>query len=160
MPENWIAGSRVPMEVPAIAAIWLSVTVDIRSPSPVVAVTYTSAPAHRVSRLPLKAPGTGRSPAKKQQRKVEQRQPDVGQLLAEQELQLADRRGVHVEDGAELLSRTTPRAVSMAGMNTSSIGITAGTIATRLSISGCSGSAPRCRRGPPAGCRWPGRPPR
>ena len=33
-------------------------------------------------------------------------------------------------------SRTTPRAVSMAGMNTSSIGITAGTIATRLSISG------------------------
>ena len=54
MPENWIAGSRVPMEVPAIAAIWLSVTVDIRSPSPVVAVTYTSAPAHRVSRLPLK----------------------------------------------------------------------------------------------------------
>ena len=39
MPENWIAGSSVPMEVPTIAATWLSVPVDISSPSPVVAMT-------------------------------------------------------------------------------------------------------------------------
>jgi len=38
-PENWMAGSRVTMVVPKIAAIWLFRIDDISRPRPVAQVT-------------------------------------------------------------------------------------------------------------------------
>jgi hypothetical protein len=54
---------------------------------------------------------------------------DVGQLLAEQEFQPRDRRGVEIGDRAQLLLAHHAQRHQMAGMKISSSGITAGTIA-------------------------------
>ena len=54
MPEKVNAGATATRNVASIAASWLRVSVEIRSPIPIVQIEYSSAPADSTQALPTK----------------------------------------------------------------------------------------------------------
>ena len=135
-PENCMVGIIVPIIVKKRAAIWLRVNVDANRPTPVDTTLKISAASTSARKLPFTGTPNRVTARNDIRKKFSIPRATYGICLPSKNSVRVTGVTYRFRMEPSSFSRTTDRAVSIAGIIISSSGITAGTIAGKLLTSG------------------------
>ena len=129
IPENCAAGRMAMIAAAKIAAVWRAREHRDQQAEPGARQHIDDAAEHERRQAALDRDLEQQDRERHEGGKLDERDGEIGQLLAEQKLGLGRRCGVEVGDGAQLLLAHHAQAVSMLGISMSSSMMSPGTMA-------------------------------